>query len=325
MAYPKRKQGERPTLSVVLPHYNHAKLITRALDAFVSQSVQADEILILDDCSTDNSVEVIQEYVDKYPNVKLYRAEKNAGTCINANRGLTMVTGEFVYWAASDDYIHPGFFEKSLDMLAAHPEAMMSCTIGDWRDEVTGLISHVGGQMGDKPAYYNPNDVVWLEKTGRLMIPSNTILWHRETLIELGGLNADLKWHSDWFLYTTYAFRYGFCYIPEPLAVFSLHPGGLSARTPDKEAAHKVVLQNILNYLESDEYGDLRDPLCESGALFIFGTPMRRLLRTDPKYKDYLTPLFLRKSRWYSFKMWLKPLLPAWLGDLLLRLIGSKR
>jgi len=325
MASLPRRKGQRPTLSVVLPHYNHATLIRRALDAMVSQSVQADEILVLDDCSTDNSIEVIQEYVDRYPNVKLYRAPENAGTCVNANRGLSMVSGEFVYWAASDDYIHPGFFEKSLNLLAKYPQARMSCTIGDWRDEVTGLISHIGGQMGNEPRYFSPDDVVWLEKTGRLMIPSNTILWHRQTLLELGGLNPALKWHSDWFLYTTFAFRYGFCYVPEPLAVFSLHPGGLSARTPDKEAAHRVVLQNILDYLESDEFADLREPIRESGALFIFGTPMRKLLQSDPKYADYLTPLYLRKSRWYSFKMWLKPLLPAWLGDLLLRLTGAKR
>lgn len=319
-----RKQGQRPTLSVVLPHYNHAKLITRALDAFVSQSVQADEILILDDCSTDNSIEVIQEYVDKYPIIKLYKAHENAGTCINANRGLTMVTGEFVYWAASDDFIHPGFFEKSLNMLAEHPEAKMSCTIGDWRDEVTGLVSHIGGQMGDKACYYKPSEVVELEKAGRLMIPSNTILWNRETLIQLGGLNAELAWHSDWFLYTTYAFRHGFCYIPEALAVFCLHPGGLSARTPDKAEAHKVVLRNILEYLDSDQYRDLREPIRESGALFIFGSPMRQLLRSEPKFRPYLTPLFLKKNRWYSFKMWLKPLLPKWLGEVLLRIIKSK-
>lgn len=320
----KRQKGQRPTLSVVLPHYNHAKLITRALDAFVKQSVQADEILVLDDCSTDNSVEVIQEYVDKYPNVKLYRAPENAGTCINANRGLKMVTGEFVYWAASDDYVHPGFFEKSLDMLAEYPEAMMSCTIGDWRDEVTGLVSHLGGQMGDRPTFYSPDEVVELEKAGRLMIPSNTILWHRETLLELGGLNAELKWHSDWFLYTTYAFRYGFCYVPEPLAVFSLHPGGLSARTPDKAEAHQQVLRNILEYLESDDYRDLKEPIRESAALFIFGTPMRQLMQGEPKYSEYLTPLFLRKNRWYSFKMWLKPLLPKWLGEIALKLTGAR-
>ncbi len=320
-----RRKGERPTLSVVLPHYNHAKLITRALDAFLEQSVQADEILILDDCSTDNSVEVIREYADKHPHIRLYEAPENGGVCVNANRGLEMVSGEFVYWAASDDFILPGFFEKSLDLLAEHPEAKMSCTIGDWRDEESGMTSHVGGAMGDQPAWYPPADALQLEKQGRLLIPSNTILWHRETLIALGGLDAELKWHSDWFLYMTFAYRHGFCFVPEPLAVFSLHPGGLSARTPDKEEEHREVLDGILRRLDSDEFRDIRQPIQESGALFVFGSPMRKLLESDPEYRGFLTPLFLRKCRWHAFKMWLKPRLPKWLGEALLRLVGSKR
>jgi glycosyltransferase involved in cell wall biosynthesis len=317
--------GQRPTLSVVLPHYNHATLITRALDALLAQAAQADEILILDDCSTDNSLEVIQGYVDKHPHVRLYQAPENGGVCVNANRGLEMVSGEFVYWGASDDFVLPGFFERCLDLLAAHPEARMSCTIGDWRDETTGLDSHIGAAMGNRPAYYTPKDVERLEMEGRLMIPSNTILWHRETLIELGGLDAELQWHSDWFLYMTFAFRYGFCFVPEPLAVFSLHPGGLSALTPDKAEEHRRVLLGILRRLDSPDYQDIRQPIRESGALFVFGSAMETLLESDPEYRGYLTPLFRRKRRWHSFKMWLKPKLPKWLGELLLRLTGAKK
>ena len=317
-------EKKRPTLSVILPHYNHEKLLPRALDSYLNQSVQADEILVMDDCSTDGSIAIIEEYARKYPSVRLYQAPKNVGNIVNGNLGLEMVEGDFIYWAASDDFVHPGFFEKSLDLLAEHPDARISCTVGDWRDEKSGLITHIGTKMGDRPSYLSPVDVEELEKAGRLQIPSNTILWHRQTLLELGGLDSELKWHCDWFLYTMMALRYGVCFVPEALAVFFMHPAGLSARTPEKEAAHQVVLKNILEALESERFADLKRPICDSGALYIFGSPMRRLISGDRRFREYLTPLYLRKSRWHSFKTWLKPLMPRWISELILRMIGAK-
>ena len=65
-----------PTLSVVLPNYNHARYLPRALDALLSQELPADEIIVVDDCSTDASQEIVSRYEARYPSIRLVANEK---------------------------------------------------------------------------------------------------------------------------------------------------------------------------------------------------------------------------------------------------------
>src|SRR5438874_2539922 len=119
-----------PTLSVVIPNYNHGKLLPSAINAIVQQSVPPFEIIIIDDGSTDNSVEVIKELARRQPTIKFYQNDQNRGVSFTLNRGIDLASGDYAYFPGADDEILPGFFEKSLALLAQHPEAGISCTIG---------------------------------------------------------------------------------------------------------------------------------------------------------------------------------------------------
>src|SRR4051812_18986927 len=101
-----------PTLSVVHANYNHGKYISRAIEAIVSQSRPPDEYIILDDGSTDNSVEIIERYAARYPYIQVVKNERNLGLMANTPRLLGMAKSDYLYTAASDDHILPGFFEK---------------------------------------------------------------------------------------------------------------------------------------------------------------------------------------------------------------------
>ncbi len=68
-----------PTVSVILPNYNHAHYLPQCLNAMLDQSVKPTEIIVIDDASTDNSIEVISDYVRRDPVVKLIQNEKNIG------------------------------------------------------------------------------------------------------------------------------------------------------------------------------------------------------------------------------------------------------
>jgi len=85
-----------PTLSVIVPNYNHGQLLPACLNAMLRQSVQPHEIIIIDDGSTDNSVEVMEDFVRRYPQIKMYRNEVNCGVLKTLNRAIGLATGDFI-------------------------------------------------------------------------------------------------------------------------------------------------------------------------------------------------------------------------------------
>src|SRR5882724_6618778 len=128
-----------PSLTVVVPNYNHAKYLDQSLPSILKQSFQPLEVLVLDDASTDNSVEVIRRIAAQNPLVRLVQNEKNLGVMPNLNKGLELARGDYVFIGSADDLVLPGLFEASLRLLAQHPRAGLSCTVCEWRYEGTEL------------------------------------------------------------------------------------------------------------------------------------------------------------------------------------------
>src|SRR2546422_7177434 len=98
----------RPTVSVVMTNYNYKRFLPEALAAIVQQSYRPHEILIIDDASTDDSVEIIKQFQREHSNIRLIRNDRNMGVLHNANVLFKMAAGDYVYGAASDDRILPG-------------------------------------------------------------------------------------------------------------------------------------------------------------------------------------------------------------------------
>src|ERR1700685_2382100 len=108
------------TLSVVLPNYNHATLIGRALQALMAQERAPDEIIVIDDASTDDSIAVIERFPAGVPSINVLRNPGNLGVIATLERGLRAARGTPVYFAAADDFVLPGFFETALRRLDAN-------------------------------------------------------------------------------------------------------------------------------------------------------------------------------------------------------------
>lgn len=206
-----------PSVSVVMPNFNHGKYIRTALEAMVTQSVPPLEIIVVDDASTDDSWAIIQELATRHACIQPVRNKSNQGVVSAMNLGLRLAQGDYVHFGAADDQIYPGLYEKSLTLLRDHPLASFSCTIGDWHEVTTGFNWHMGVGMAEHPSYLAPRQLVGLEQAWRLFIPSHTALVRRGAALEVGGFIPELKWHCDWFLLYTSAFRHGMCHVPEPL------------------------------------------------------------------------------------------------------------
>ena len=83
-------------ISIITPCYNSNDFISETIDSVINQSYKNWELLIIDDCSTDNSVEIIQKYLEKDSRIKLFINNKNSGAAVSRNFGLLKSSGRFI-------------------------------------------------------------------------------------------------------------------------------------------------------------------------------------------------------------------------------------
>lgn len=130
-----------PKVSVIVPCFNHAKYLRQRLESILNQSVTDIEVFVLDDCSTDNSWEIIQEYSNNVKVKYIHKNEQNSGSpFIQWQKGIKMASGEYVWIAESDDFSEIDFLEKNLAVLESDSSIGVSFCPSIWVDAVGKTI-----------------------------------------------------------------------------------------------------------------------------------------------------------------------------------------
>ncbi len=114
--------NKTPLISVVMPTYNRASLLPRSIESIMYQTFTDFEFIIVDDGSTDESVELIKAYQQLDPRIKLIQNKKNCGISCARNRGMDAARGKYLAIMDSDDYSEPERLEKSLRFFQKHPD-----------------------------------------------------------------------------------------------------------------------------------------------------------------------------------------------------------
>ena len=254
---PATNGGASLRLSVAMANYNHAHLITEALEAILGQSAKPMEVVVVDDGSTDNSVEVIEQVATRDPTVRLLRNESNQGVFRASDRAFSNTTGDCVYFAAADDRVLPGFFEKSLAMLARHPEAELCFSLRQLIDADGDVMpGHVPwGPCTDR--CYLPAEEVRriLLRRGLFVVGGNTI-YRREVVSRYLPWRAELGAFTDGFVEHSVALERGVCFIPEVLAQKRMSPARFGARH-QFDPNHRLGVADYAVRLMETEYGHL--------------------------------------------------------------------
>lgn len=121
-----------PKISIIVPVYNVEKLLERCLDSILSQTLVDIEVICVDDCSPDNSIEILERYRAKDPRVKVFRHSENKRQGGARNTALNVATGEYIGFIDSDDYIDADFYQKLYDAASANDADLA----------ITGIIKH---------------------------------------------------------------------------------------------------------------------------------------------------------------------------------------
>lgn len=314
-----------PTLSVAMCNYNHAHYLKESLGAILSQSFRPLEVVVLDDGSTDNSVNLIKEFAQQDPAVRLLQNDRNKGLLFSSIRATAEVRGDYLYCAASDDKVLPGLFEKSMHMLIQYPEAGLCCSDPVYFDERTGLQHkrHLG--LSNRPRYFSPQEFEYLIRKKHIDIPTFTCLVKRSVWLENPAIIQQLKWHYDWFAVHAVGFKYGICYIPELLVSMRVVSNSYSANMHRQINKQREVLINMMNILESPTYNDIRPIFKHSCILSIFRFPMLGVLLSKPKYWDYLSFLMILRIIKCQLLGTVSSFLPFWLKRIGYRIFNLDR
>jgi len=200
-------------VSVIIPNYNHARFLRRRIESVLCQTYQDFELILLDDCSTDDSRSMLSAYAED-PRVRMEFNEKNSGSTFKQwNKGVRLARGEYVWIAESDDYADERLLEKLVARLDSEPSAVFSyCR--SW------LVSADGEISGFLDSYLTDLDTqrwtadFWAdgrEECQNYLVHRNTVanasavLFRREVYERVGGADESLVLSGDWKLWVAMA------------------------------------------------------------------------------------------------------------------------
>ena len=218
----------KPTFSVIIPLYNKECEIEGTIRSVLSQTRLPDEIVVVDDGSTDRSAGIVQRIGS--PLIRLV-AQPNAGECAARNRAIAEARGEYLALIDADDEWEPGFLAEIEAMIGEFPGCGLYCTgfsvvSHDGLFPARGLDRRgvVGNFFRDSAHRY-------------IAIPSASCI-PREVIDTVGGFPEGMKMAGDLYMWIKIARRYRVCYSPERLARYSKVASNRSATsyTPERTA-----------------------------------------------------------------------------------------
>lgn len=217
-----------PLVSFVVPCYNLAHFLPDCLNSILAQTYPDFEVLVMDNCSPDNTPEVVQSFHD--PRVRHVRNETNIGHTRNFNKGITMARGKYVWLVCADDFlISPHALSRYVDVMERNPQVgyVFSCAS-------TACGSNLVRELPSW-AYAGKTDCIWKGRRFlKRLIRNNCLIMSsvmtRKECYEQRGLFAlDLPHANDWYMWCTLALHYDVAYFAEPMACCRVHGESLTA------------------------------------------------------------------------------------------------
>jgi glycosyltransferase involved in cell wall biosynthesis len=219
----------QPLVTVVCLCYNHARFIREALDSVLNQTYPNLEIIIVDDYSSDNSREIIAEYVRKFPQLIYLPNERNLGNCTAFNRAWEISKGEYLIDFATDDVLMPERISEQVAVLESLDQGYgimyTDAELIDDNDRHLGYFykRDAEGNLLDPV----PSGDVFADVVARHFICTPTMIMRRSVFGELGGYDATLA-YEDFDLWVRSARTFKFYFLDKPLTKRRIHAAQMS-------------------------------------------------------------------------------------------------
>lgn len=240
-----------PQVSIITPTYNCAEFIVQTIESVLAQSYADWEMIISDDCSTDNTLEVIKPYLESDARIKYICNDKNSGAAITRNNALRLAQGRWIAFLDSDDLWHPEKLEKQIAFMEQNGYAF-SYTDYTLIDEQ----SHSLGQM-----VIGPNRITKLGMYAYCWLGCLTVMYD-STVVGLVQI-ADIKKNNDYAMWLKVVKKTECYRLPQSLAQYRKRSGSIS-----NHSYLSLIKWHYKLFREAEHFNSFVSGLLTAGNLF---------------------------------------------------------
>jgi len=274
------KKERIPAVSIILPTYNRAHLVGKAIQSVLNQTYQDFELIVVDDGSVDNTVEVVKSFND--PRIRYLRHEKNKGGAAARNTGIKAARGRYIAFQDSDDEWLPEKLEKQIRAFETAPPEVGVVYTGFYR-------------LQDGKKIYIPSSGV-TQKEGDIFnslikgnfVTTQAVLVKKECFEKAGMFDEDVSRLQDWELFIRISKYYHFKCIDEPLVIAYHQPVSISTNRNALVEALRLILKKHFESLKKDRrilanyYLSVGDLLFSSGEFILGRNYLLKAVQTYP-------------------------------------------
>lgn len=308
-----------PKVSVIVPNYNHARYLKERIDSILNQTFQDFELILLDDCSTDNSLEVLSAYCNN-PHVShiLSNAKNSGSPFMQWEKGIRIAKGKYIWIAESDDKAENRFLERTVEALEKHPEAQL-CLTGSHLIDTYGNSLHSSefDQWVEDGQIYEYPSLQYLRKkllSQNTVYNASMVLFRRENCLEnITPAYKEMRYCGDWLFWIEQARKGYVIEIHQKLNFFRKHPANTTNQGA-KEGSSIPEIISIRKYL----YRHVLPPHCHTDIVIdksLLYRQIKHLSISAERRKELL--LLLKKElniNWVNYLIgkWTRSLLKRW-------------
>ncbi|OKH33363.1 glycosyl transferase family A [[Phormidium ambiguum] IAM M-71] len=292
-----------PVISVIIPVCNGEKTIKETVDSVINQTFSDFELIIINDGSTDKTLEIISQIKDDRLTVSSY---PNAGLSASRNRGIYLAKGEYISFIDADDLWTPDKLESQLKALQENPEAAVAYSWTDCIDE--------SGKFLGKGSYLSFSGDIRANLLLHNFIDSGSnVLIRTEALKKVGNFDESRKSCEDWDMWLRLASEYSFVVVSKPQILYRMSATSMSVNFLRMEAESMEVIDRTC-----DRNPTYFSPLKRLSKGNIYKYLLFRSLKSSPNQQN---SLISGKFLWQSLRYDADLLRTKVIGKILLRII----
>lgn len=239
-----------PLVSVIVPNYNHARYLEQRLDSVFNQTYQNFEVIILDDCSMDNSLEVINRYKDNPHLSQIVVNETNSGSTFKQwNKGFALAKGDIIWIAESDDYCELNMLEELVRIYTSKPNMAYVYTTSIKVDEngKKGWVSRYN--LGTK-YFSGKNFIIRMLTFGCEVGNASSAIFSREAALQVSPAYMSFRGSGDYMFWTEMATHGAVAMTDLKLNYFRWASGSVTHKNYSTGRAAEEDMR-IMNFIQS--------------------------------------------------------------------------